>query len=152
MNFDFPLLQEGKQRASRQEDHCANACVSQSVLDYRGHWCPFCMSYMRKLQQLSKSIKARSGAVVAVTAEPESELSKTQTSSGYDGQVIVDPKNSLATELGKRGLLNVAITQKNGYAYGMAQPAILVLKSTEDVMFKWAIVPSLVSPSLLPTL
>jgi hypothetical protein len=43
-----------------------------------------------------------------------------------------------------KGFVDVAITEKDGYEHGMAQPAILVLKKDETVLESWAIVPSLV--------
>ena len=105
------------------------------------------MSYLHKLQSLLTPINTKSGIVVAVTAEPETELPRTRAASGYQGTVIVDPANILATELGRRGLLDVAVTSKSGYQHGMAQPAVLVLKGhpVDEVLFKWAIVPSFVS-------
>lgn len=107
------------------------------------------MSYLRKLQDLSAAISAKSGAVVAVTAEPESELPRTRSASGYQGPVIVDPANLLAAEFARQDSLDVAVTAKGGYEHGMAQPAILVSKghNMNDMLFKWAIVPGFVSGS-----
>jgi hypothetical protein len=62
---------------------------------------------------------------------------------GYKGNAIVDPSNQLAAELRSRGLLNIAITEKKGYEYGMAQPGFLVI-SKGEVWEKWEIVPSIV--------
>jgi hypothetical protein len=82
---------------------------------------------------------------VTVTAEAASELPAMRKASGYTGETIVDPENFLAKELKRRGLLDVAISDKKGYPHGMAQPAVLVLRKDGTVLFKWAIVPTLVS-------
>ena len=68
-----------------------------------------------------------------------------RSASGYTGDTIVDPDNLLAKELKRRGLLDVAISDKKGYKHGMAQPAVLVLSKDGTVLFKWAIVPAFVS-------
>ena len=81
-----------------------------------------------------------------VTAEPEEHLAATRKATGYEGTAIIDTNNSLATELKKRGLLDVAISKMIGYKHGLAQPAILVARKGVDaqveVLERWAIVPS----------
>jgi hypothetical protein len=97
--------------------------------------------------------------VVAVTAEARPEaLAKVRALTGLadEHEVIVDPENALATELRRRGLLDVAISDSQlyrlrGYKHGMAQPALLVAKSDGTVLQRWAIKPSLVSTTL-PTM
>jgi len=56
----------------------------------------------------------------------------------------VDTNNVLVQYLKVRNLLNVAVSSRNGYDHGMAQPAMLVLKKDGTVLFNWAIVPGLV--------
>ena len=99
------------------------------------------------LQSLSPRITAAGGHVFAVTSEAESELPKMRTASGYTGETIVDPENLLAKELKRRGVLDVAISEKKGYPHGMAQPAILV-GGKEKIWYHWAIVPATVSTTL----
>jgi len=115
------------------------------VVFYRGHWCPFCISYLKTLQTLLPSITAASGKVIAITAEPQEHLASTLTQTGYTGTTIVDPSNSIAAELKSRNKLNVAISSKSGYEHGMAQPAILVMQSDGTVLFSWAIVPGVMN-------
>jgi hypothetical protein len=105
------------------------------------------VSYLKQLQSLTASISAQGGVPVIVTAEAASELPAMRTASGYTGEAIVDPDNFLVKELKRRGLLDVAISDKKGYTHGMAQPAVLVLRKDETVLFKWAIVPAFVSHS-----
>ncbi|KAE9370057.1 hypothetical protein N431DRAFT_441934 [Stipitochalara longipes BDJ] len=112
------------------------------VVYFRGHWCPFCMGYLKTLQSLSTSISAAGGQPLVITAESAPNLATTRTTSGYNGEAIVDPENILVEYFKERGLLDVAISEKKGYEHGMAQPAILVIKSDGTVLEKWAIVPS----------
>lgn len=102
------------------------------------------MSYLKTLQSLTPSITSAKGQIVIVTAEPATHLAATRTTSGYNGEVIIDPENILAKHFKERGLLDVAISEKKGYEHGMAQPAILVIKNDGTVLEKWAIVPSMV--------
>ena len=87
------------------------------------------------------------GNAVIVTAESADHLIETRAKTRYGGDAIVDPENVLAAELKKRGLLNVAISERSGYPNGMAQPAVLVLKRDGTSLYQWAIVPSLVRSS-----
>jgi len=121
---------------------------------YRGHWCPFCMSYLKTLHDLEAPITAAGGKIIAVTAEPAKHLSQTRKATGYEGLVIIDETNSLAKELKRRGLIDVAISGWKGYKEGMAQPAILVgrqinggdgMMEEREVLEKWAIVPSMMN-------
>jgi len=103
------------------------------------------MSYLKTLESINKDIESKGGKVLAITSEIASELPNTRKASGYTGEIVVDTQNKLATELKKFGLLDVAISEKKGYEFGMAQPAIFVNRFSEKkVLFQWAIVPSLV--------
>jgi len=110
---------------------------------YRGHWCPFCQTYLKTLHSLESEITAAHGVPIIGTAEIESHLPTVRTKTGYSGVAIVDPENLLAAELKKRGLLDVAITERAGYSHGMAQPGVLVMKRDGTVLYNWAIVPAL---------
>ena len=102
------------------------------------------MSYLKTFASLTNDIKAKGGMPVIATAEAPEHLDSTRSNTGYDGEAIVDPRNLLAEELKSRGLLEVAISEKKGYEHGMAQPAVLVLRSDGTVLQKWAIIPSTV--------
>jgi peroxiredoxin len=103
------------------------------------------MAYLRTLESLHPSITAAGGKVIAITAEPEQHLKSTVSSTGYSCDVIVDPENQIAVEMKRRGKLNVSISSKAGYEYGMAQPAILVMRSDGTVLYDWAIVPGVMN-------
>ncbi len=118
--------------------------------DYRGHWCPFCISHLKELVAMSGEIKDAGGTVVAVTAEAPEHLEKVRASTGLTDTMIADPENLLANELKSKGLLDVAVSDSQlfrlrGYKHGLAQPALLAIKNDGSVLYRWAIVPSLVS-------
>lgn len=93
---------------------------------------------------MTSKISAAGGKTVIVTSEVPEHLEAFQKSTGYTETAIVDPENTLANELKKRGLLDIAISEKAGYAHGMAQPGVLVIKKDGTVLYNWAIVPSIV--------
>ena len=96
------------------------------------------------MHEIESSIVAAHGTPLIVTAEIEKHLAATRSQTGYNGEAIVDPENLLAKELKRRGLLDVAISDKSGYEHGMAQPAVLVMKKDGTPLYQWAIVPSTV--------
>lgn len=124
------------------------ALTTPYLIVFRGHWCPFCISYLRALEQLRPSIEAAGGKTIAITSEPETHLSQTRAASGYNGTVLVDTSHITASSFRREGIVDVAISDKGGYQKGMSQPAITVLKKNADgkekVLYRWAIVPSMV--------
>ncbi|KAK3054592.1 hypothetical protein LTR09_004321 [Extremus antarcticus] len=114
------------------------------VVYYRGHWCPFCTLSLKQLHEIESNIVAAHGTPLIVTAEVETHLGAIRSQTGYTGDAIVDPENLLASDLKRRGLLDVAISDKAGYEHGMAQPAVLVMQKDGTVVYQWAIVPSLI--------
>jgi hypothetical protein len=93
---------------------------------------------------LTGKISAAGGETAIVTADVAEHLETFRKSTRYTETTIVDSENILAKKLKKRGLLDIAITEKSAYAHGMAQPGILVIKMDGTVLFNWAIVPSMV--------
>lgn len=118
--------------------------------DFRGHWCPFCMGYLKTFQSLVPSITAAGGQTLIVTAESAEHLPASRTTTGYQGEAIVDPEHVLAKYFKEKGLLDVAITERKGYEHGLAQPAVLVIQKDGTVLEKWAIVPSAVCHAIQP--
>lgn len=110
------------------------------------------MAYLTQLHTIESEISAAGGSLLVVTSEPEEHLAATRKASGLQGTILVDTENELATYLKEQSTLNVTISEKKGYVKGMAQPAVLVVRGgkgagKEDVLERWAIVPSLVSVS-----
>ena len=124
--------------------HCRNETLTRNPPDYRGHWCPFCMQYLKSLQKILPSVEKRNGYVVAVTSEEASHVPATRDASGFTGEVIVDQDHVLLKELKTKFGVDVAISDKKGYPHGMAQAATIVLKQDDTVLYSWAIMPSLV--------
>ena len=114
---------------------------------YRGHWCPFCTSHIRSLKPIEKAIHDAGGQTVIITAEVEEHLPKVRKATGYTGPAIVDPRNLLVTELKKRDVANVAISDMKlrKYEHGMAHPAVFVVQQDGTVLYSWAIVPKVAS-------
>lgn len=77
-----------------------------------------------------------------VSAQDEEHLAQVRSSSGYTGEAINDPENTLAKYLAANDMVNVAITEWEGYPHGLTQPAILVIKKDGSIMENWAIVPA----------
>lgn len=77
-----------------------------------------------------------------MAAEVPEHLDSFRESTGYTESAIVDLENVLAKELKKRELFNIAISEMSGYAHGMAQHGVLVIKKDGTVLYNWAIVPS----------
>ena len=86
-----------------------------------------------------------------ITSEPASFLPETRKLTGYSGDAIVDPNNTLVRFVKERYGLEIAVSEKKGYEHGMAQPGILVLRGGKGgdmmgekgaVLEEWAIVPS----------
>ncbi|KAL9105173.1 MAG: hypothetical protein Q9227_009593 [Pyrenula ochraceoflavens] len=103
------------------------------------------MSYLRDLQPLTRPISAAGGITIIVTADAEENLDPIRKSSGYSGVAISDPENSLAEYLKGLGLLQVAVSKKGGFAHGMAQPGVLVVKRDGVPLFQWAIEPGVMN-------
>ncbi|KAF2160392.1 hypothetical protein M409DRAFT_29238 [Zasmidium cellare ATCC 36951] len=109
-----------------------------------GHWCPFCLNYIKSLASIGPSIKAAGGQPIIITAKESPELVKiVREKTGYTDAAIVDPKHEIANSLRARGLLDLTITEKKGYSQGMVQPGALVLGKEGEVMYAWASRPSL---------
>ncbi|KAF2484525.1 hypothetical protein BDY17DRAFT_295813 [Neohortaea acidophila] len=112
---------------------------------YRGHWCPFCISWIKDLQRLVPEIQQKRGTAVIVTAEEEKFLTDVLAKTKFSGKTITDPDTSLVKELKSRNLVSVAITDRGGYPHGMIQPAVLVVNKEGKVIYQWAIQPSMMN-------
>jgi peroxiredoxin len=111
---------------------------------YRGHWCPFCCAYLKDLQSIAGSIEAAHGIAVTITSEGPDFLPTMRSQTGFRGEMIADPENTIATKMKASRDLSIAISEKKGYSHGMAQPAVIVLKKDGTVLYQWAIMPGLV--------
>lgn len=67
---------------------------------YRGAWCPFCNTYLRKLQQNLGAIMENGGVLVAVSAENSDNSLDVTTKNKLDYTVLSDPNLDLARKFG----------------------------------------------------
>ena len=148
----FDKLAEGSKfvfAVGMEQPHSLHLTANKlTTIVYRGHWCPFCMSYLQSFAALAPAIRSLGGAPVIITAESEKYLEKTRGATQWDGLSIIDANLELVDEMRKRGWVDVKLTKttKDGYAKGqMAQPAVLVLRHGGEVLESWAVIPSLVS-------
>lgn len=81
---------------------------------------------------------------MTVTAEDASHVETMRAQTGFTGEMLADPENTIAAELQKHHHFTPAITPKKGYPHGMAQPAVIVIEKDETVLYSWAIAPALV--------
>ncbi|KPI35343.1 uncharacterized protein AB675_9975 [Cyphellophora attinorum] len=115
------------------------------VVFYRGHWCPFCNAYLKDFQNIKEAIQAAHGVAVTITSEHPSHLEAMRSQTGFTGEMIADPENTIAAEFKKRHRFTPAISDKKGYPHGMAQPAVFVIQKNGTVVYQWAIEPALMN-------
>ena len=66
---------------------------------YRGSWCPFCNTYLRKLQTRVTDIKAAGGTLVAVSVETPDASMAIAKKNELNYTVLSDPNLDLARKL-----------------------------------------------------
>lgn len=67
---------------------------------YRGAWCPYCNTYLRKLQKNLKAIEAAGGKLVAVSVENPDKSMTVVGKNELEFTVLSDPKLELARKFG----------------------------------------------------
>jgi peroxiredoxin len=97
---------------------------------------------------MHESMKANHTTALTVTSQNPALLETMRSQTKFTGEMIADPENTIAAKLKATYGLEVAISEKKDYPHGMAQPAVIVLKNDGEVLYKWAIVPAMVSDSL----
>lgn len=68
------------------------------------------------------------------SSEEKQCLAQVRKATGYVGKAIVDLRNVLAKEFKRMSVVDVAITKKKGYEFGMAQPAVFVVLEDGTVL------------------
>ena len=70
------------------------------IVFYRGSWCPFCNTYLRKMQKNYAQIKAAGGNLVAISVEnPDNSLAVAKKDE-LDFKVLSDPNLATAQKFG----------------------------------------------------
>jgi len=105
---------------------------------YRGLWCVWCKSYMRKFNKQLARIESIGGTVIGVCAQEQSVCQTTQERWGLDFPIIGDPKNILHKKYGGDITLDFDIAAN--YPYGVGQPALLAYLPDQEnrVIYYWA--------------
>mmetsp|Transcript_44866 Transcript_44866/g.72059 ORF Transcript_44866/g.72059 Transcript_44866/m.72059 type:complete len:220 (-) Transcript_44866:189-848(-) len=108
---------------------------------FRGNWCPFCAGWTQTLDKdFVPGFVKIGGKVIAFTAQDDELAQKAQKDWKLSFDVFSDPENELAKRF------RVAISDKEGYPNGMAQPALIILtKGGEKELFNWRIQPSVMN-------
>ncbi len=116
---------------------------------FRGEWCPFCQSYSRELNgSFREQVLGAGGQLIAITSQSAEAAESARTGWGLDYDVISDPSTELAQSFG------IDITPKNEsplaehpteYPNGMSQTGVIVLNREGEVLYTWAVNPSVVN-------
>ena len=113
---------------------------------YRGHWCPFCQSYLRELNgEFRTQVEASGGRMVGITSESAELAAKAKEDWGIGFDVLSDPSTTLAQQF------DINITPKaqspladhpTEYPNGMSQTGVIVIDRSGDVIYNWAVDPT----------
>jgi peroxiredoxin len=77
----------------------ALADQAAAIVFYRGHWCPFCMKHLQKLQEIEAPLKDAGVKLVAITTDKPEVAAKTQ-SQGFDFTIFSDSNLNAAKAMG----------------------------------------------------
>ena len=110
-----------------------------ALVFYRGKWCPFCQGQLREMNgKFLADLRALGGELYGVTAQTQAGVDEAVAEWELDYKVISDAENVLAKRFG------IAISEKEmpgEYAYGMAQPGVVIIDQTGKALVQWAIDP-----------
>ncbi len=70
-----------------------------AIVFYRGHWCPFCMKHLQKLQEIEAQMKEAGVKLVAITTDKPEIAAKTQQQ-GFDFTIYSDSTLNAAKAMG----------------------------------------------------
>ena len=121
-----------------------------TVLNFiRGEWCPFCQSYSKELNgAFREKVVAAGGQIIAITSQSAEAAQAAHDNWGLDYDVISDPSTNIAQSF------DIDITPKaespladhpTEYPNGMSQSGVVVLNREGEVLYSWAVNPSVVN-------
>eukprot|EP00042_Codosiga_hollandica_P045112 m.453965 g.453965 ORF g.453965 m.453965 type:complete len:137 (+) comp56942_c0_seq1:1928-2338(+) len=91
-------------------------------------------------------VRARGAEVFAITSQPPHKASDAQANwSLRFEQVLSDEDHVIADHVRTLGYVNLHLTQRSDYKNGMVQPGLLIITRTREILFTWAIVPTLMN-------
>lgn len=109
---------------------------------YRGHWCPWCVAYLKDFNDQLDAIRARGGSLVAITSHADDQAAANH---GLKFDVVVDEVNAEAKKY------DIFVTPKEDsplasvdgvYPNGMVQPGVVIEGADGAILYHWAIVPN----------
>ncbi len=77
----------------------ALADQAAAIVFYRGHWCPFCMKHLQKLQEIEGPLKDAGVQLVAITTDKPEIAANTQKQ-GFDFTLYSDSNLNAAKAMG----------------------------------------------------
>lgn len=77
----------------------ALADQAAAIVFYRGHWCPFCMKHLQKLQEIEAPMKEAGVKLVAITTDKPEIAANTQKQ-GFDFTIYSDSTLNAAKAMG----------------------------------------------------
>ena len=86
---------------ARYHEHLARGPVL--LLFFRGGWCPYCTLTLRAYEEIATEIRKAGGAILAISPQKASRAVLVQESNCISFPILVDCKNSVATEYGVLG-------------------------------------------------
>jgi len=72
---------------------------------FRGGWCPYCMVELKALSDIATDMRAAGGEIVVISPQTVEKSQKTYADNGLDLNILSDPGNSFASQLGIRFVL-----------------------------------------------
>jgi peroxiredoxin len=123
---DFSLTDHLGKRYSLADALSTSAAI---IVFYRGHWCPYCRRYLRKLQLNNRRFIEHGAHLAAVSPEPRGTSSMLAAQLGIEFPLLSDERGSVIDQFGVR----------NGFAAArtvLPHPAVVIIDSAFAIRFK----------------
>ena len=114
-----------------------------AIVFYRGHWCPFCMKHLQKLQEIEAQMKEAGVKLVAITTDKPEIAARTQQQ-GFDFTIYSDSTLNAAKAMGVAFQLDPdtaakyrdTLVENTGHDKGqLPVPAVFLVDKTGKIQF-----------------
>ncbi|GBG28279.1 Peroxiredoxin Q, chloroplastic [Hondaea fermentalgiana] len=126
------------------------------VLYVRGVWCPYCAEHVKQFSKLQERIKSAGGQMIGITSDGPKGLEDLIKAWKPAFPFLSDPAHALRGLLQEQYKVKIAVSGGPGetkafyrrhpfiskYPLGCAQPAIVVVTKSGELLFRWAIDPA----------
>ena len=86
----------------------------------------------------------RGGEIFGITAQSLAKVQQVKTSWSLHFPIVSDEAHVLADEARKNRWADIAVAHRSDFKFGvMTQPAVLIFNNRAEVLYTWAVVPSL---------